>query len=159
MCLSVYLGVNSPLNVPKNVPKGSLSMEAASWTPPTLNGYKHVYFLGQKNQEKALGCSCLLWEQVGWTDTEAPVESDETYPIGVECPFDTLKRFCEIALENSTSCAIVCDDSNGLEQICEAEDYHDLFLTPRMIERGNLIFGGREPYPYRHFTVVTETAF
>ena len=118
-----------------------------------------IYFLGQKNDKKQLGCSCLLWEQICWTETAAPLESDDTYPEGVECPFETLKRYSETALKDATICAIVCDDSNGIQQKCVEADYHHLFLTPRMIVRGNLIFGGLEPYPSRHFTVVTETVF
>jgi len=133
MCLSVYLGANTPVAIPDISPIGTLGLELASWRPPTLKGYKHVYFLGQKNDGKQLGCSCLLWEQIGWRESGAPLESDDTYPVGVECPFKKLKRYVKIALNDATSCAIVCDDSNGVNQECVETDYHHLFLTPRSI--------------------------
>ena len=156
MCLSVYLGVNEPILVSDIVRLGCLGIEGASWKPPTLENRKHVYFLGRKGEGKELECSCLLQEYVTWTETEAKVEMDDLYPDNGPCPFITLSKLCETALKTSTSCAIACDDSNGLEQKCEKSDYHDLFLTPSMIKRGNLIFSGHD-VPYRHYTVISDS--
>ena len=141
MCLSVYLGTSRPLTIPDAAP-GQLGVERASWTPPPLQrNHEFVYFLGAKGKgSEALGCSCLLAEHVDWTEAGAMVQADPTYP-NAACPFQALRAICDEATVDGGFATIVCDDSNGLEQVCSEDDYCTGGLVRLgLIARGSLLF-------------------
>ncbi len=140
MCLSVYLGTSRPLSIPSAKP-GELGVEDASWTPPPLNGREFVYYLGQKTDgAEELGCSCLLFEHVAWTEVGATIRQDETYPADA-CPFETLRQLCDEATREGGIATIVCDDSGGIEQVCSEDDYCTSGMVRlASIARGNLLF-------------------
>ncbi|MGE0700151.1 MAG: hypothetical protein AB7O57_13730 [Hyphomicrobiaceae bacterium] len=129
MCLSIYLGCNSPLEQADVVENG-LGAEPASWTPPPLAGSSHAYYLGRKGKGAALECSCLLAEQIDWCDTPPTVRSDPLYPEAGLCPFETLQRYVEQVLARDGFAILACDDSGGTRQDCSKDDYHELPIRP-----------------------------
>lgn len=151
MCLSVYMGCNYPLVVTE-VAEDELGFELATWSPPPLSLFKHVYYLGRKGTEEALECSCLLTEHVSWVEGGLTVSADETYPSHGLCPFSTLQSYVKQAMQFDGQAALVCDDSGGLEQDCEITDYDPLLFTADMIKRDSYMFtdalGG---FPWRAY--------
>ena len=154
MCLSIYLGSMRPLEALRRVPEGGINIEVASWKPPPLENYEFVYFVGQINKTSKLGCSCVFIEYVDWESQPSKIISDNLYDENLDCVFSVLRQFCENAQKSGGVCSLVTDDSNGLKQACEKDDYHNLFLKTKLLERHNLIFSGVDISPYRHFTVI-----
>jgi hypothetical protein len=142
MCLSVYLGTNTPLDTSVEAVKGGLGIEQAKWTPPPLKrNHKYVYYLGRKGHLPELECSCLLAEYVNWAEPGPTIRSDDLYPDDAPCPFQTLRRFCELATTGGQFATIVCDDSGGQEIDCSEEDYgSDGLVRLQHIARGHLLF-------------------
>ena len=142
MCLSVYLGTNTPLDIPDEVAMGSLGLEVASWTPPPLRrNHQFAYYLGRKGEGAKLECSCLLAEHVDWAEAGPIVSVDDLYPDAGPCPFETLKAYCATATADGQFATIVCDDSGGVEQNCSEEDYGaGVLVRLEHISRGNLLF-------------------
>ena len=155
MCLSVYVGASLPLATDEQVAVGGLKLAPATWTPPPLRRMAHVYYAGQYGHGQELGCSCFLSEQVRWDLTPPEIEDDYTYPDLGACPFDTLRRHCEYVLERGGTLVLTCDDSGGVEQKADEDDYHSAFVFSDQIKRGRLIFA--EPnsgFPWRALVVL-----
>lgn len=157
MCLSVYLGTNTPLETSSEVAPGGLGIEPASWTPPPLKrNHQFTYYLGRKGEGAKLECSCVLAEHVSWTETGPIVSVDDLYPEDGPCPFETLKAYCASATESGGFATIVCDDSGGQEQDCSEDDYCTGGLVRlEHIARGHLLFADASGgFPWRVMHVV-----
>lgn len=77
---------------------------------------------------------CLLARHVEWTDCSPPiVYNDDLYPDNGRCPFVTLKSYVVAALVSGKQVALVCDDSGGVEQSSEADEYDHLIIRKEMI--------------------------
>ena len=142
MCLSVYLGTITPLEIPSDVALGSLGIELAIWTPPPLRrNHKFTYYLGRKGVGTALECSCLLAEYVNWDEAGPTISVDELYPEDGPCPFESLRAYCALATVGGGFATIVCDDSGGAAQDCSEEDYcRGGMVLLEHIQRGRLLF-------------------
>jgi hypothetical protein len=136
MCLAVYVGTSLPLQVPATLKFGELGVEPAKWTPSPLRRASHVYYVGRKGEGAELECSCLLHEYVWWTDEGQKVVSDDLYPEAGPCPFEILRTYCEQVLDLGGSVTIACDDSGGVEQSGEEDDYASTFILTDPIRRG-----------------------
>lgn len=154
MCLSVYLGTSRPVEVPTTVKVGHLGIELARWTPPPFSQFhKHIYYLGRKGLASELECSCLLAEYIEWTAKRPIIHSDDLYPEDSPCPFETLKDLCADATRGGGFATIVCDDSGGLQQNCNEDDYSNTVIPLNLITRGNLLFAsatGSIPWRVMH---------
>lgn len=157
MCLSVYLGTNTPIEIPSDVAPGGLGIELATWTPPPLRrNHQFTYYLGRKGQGVKLECSCLLIEHVDWTESGPIVRVDDLYPSNGPCPFETLKEYAASATAGGRFTTIVCDDSGGQEMICTEEDYcTGQLVRLEHIARGHLLFADASGgFPWRAMHVV-----
>ena len=153
MCLSVYLGTDRPVDLSR-APAGHLGIEKAGWTPPPLRtNHPHVYYLGARGPDSKLCCSCLLWEWIEWSDAGPAIGSDA--PDDPPCPFEDLRALCDEATRDGGFATIVCDDSGGLEQVCDEEDYCSAPVRLHSIARGNLLFADSSGmFPWRALQVV-----
>lgn len=151
MCLSVYLGTNTPLDIPGHFTPGSLGIEAAAFTPaPLRRRHQFAYYLGRSGDGAKLECSCLLMEHVTWTEDGPTIRFDELYPADGPCPFETLKSYCAAATAGGKYATLVCDDAGGID-IGAADDAYDAGQPVRLecIARGQLLFadaGGAIPW-------------
>jgi hypothetical protein len=139
MCLSVYLGCHDRLR-PGEVPEGSLGIETAKWCPPPLAQFPFVYYLGRKGQGDSLECTCLLAQHVDWDDRGPTIRFDELYSNDGPCPFAALKNYVKRALESGKQVLVVCDDSGGVEQVCENGAYDNFIISTEMISPEFYIF-------------------
>lgn len=157
MCLSVFIGCRHKLEEKSDNTENCLGIELAEWTPPPLEKFDFVYYLGKKGTGGKLECSCLLMEHLDWTDSGPIVCSDGLYPQEGPCPFTELRRYVEQALSKDSHVMLLCDDSGDAEQSSTASDYDNLLIRPEMIKRGNLIFadisGG---IPWRAYYVIAD---
>lgn len=154
MCLSVYLGCHVPLD-PRSIPVSGLGFEAAAWTPPPLEGFPHVYYLGRRSAGAALECTCLLAQHVTWTMSGPEVVHDESLSSESSCPFETLQSYVKQAMGAGKPVSLVCDDSGGDEQACTLQDYDQLFLHPTMITPDSFLFADPVAlFPWRVFHMV-----
>jgi len=152
MCLTVYLGSDVSITPAQPGPVGGLGLEPASWIPPVLSGHRFVYSLGRIGDGRKLECSCLLLESVDWSGEGPWVFSDELYPDGVECPFETLRDLCRQAVSASGWATLVSDDSGGARLSCSATDYQEAgYLPLHLITRGSLLFSDM---PWRRWRVI-----
>jgi hypothetical protein len=137
--MSLYLGTTRPVRF-SDIDRGELGIEQASWKPPHLESYEFVYYLGSRDGSSKLACSCLLLEQVEWTDAGAIVRVDDLDGETTPCPFDTLRALCDEATRDGGFATLVSDDSGGQEQRCSREDYCMSLVRLGSIARGNLLF-------------------
>jgi hypothetical protein len=156
MCLSVYLGTTRPIAAFRALPDG-LGIERAGWTPPPLrSNHPFVYYLGRQGRGAELECSCLLAEQVEWTDEGPSIQSDPLAADAPLCPFDALRAICDEATRDGGFATLVCDDSGGVAQDAQIEDYcTGAMVRLHTIARGNLLFADASgAIPSRVFHVV-----
>jgi hypothetical protein len=62
----------------------------------------------------------------------------------------------EQAIRKNSHAVLVCDDSTGIEQAGDAEDFEQRFIRPSMIKRGNLLFASLYEFPWCVFYVVAD---
>ncbi|HAT84865.1 MAG TPA: hypothetical protein DCS30_02180 [Rhizobiales bacterium] len=153
MCLSVYLGSHRALET-MDVPDGSLGIEQAIWTPPPLKTFPFIYYLGEKATGALLGCSCLLAQSVTWNERGPSIHMDNSLDHNNLCPFATLRSYVLSALQSNKQVALVCDDSGGIEQTCESDDYDHSIISIDMISSESYLFA--DPigsFPWRVFYI------
>lgn len=154
MCLSVYTGSNTPLTEPQDLCDGGLGLEPAKWHPAPLESYAHIYLLGARQTGGPLACTCLLSEHVDWSLDPPSIVSDPQTD-GADDPFDQLKTYITLALDQPPHAGMVCDDFGGVEHDATAEDYEPVVLSPSLIRAGAMIFSDDiSPFAMRRFSVV-----
>lgn len=161
MCLSVYLGTNTSLDIPGDIAAGSLGIELSAFTPPPLRrNHKFTYYLGRKGNGEKLECSCLLMEHVDWNEDGPVVSVDQLYPADGPCPFETLKSYCAAATAGGRYATIVCDDAGGVDIDSTEADYCTGELVRlEHIARGHLLFADASGgFPWRAMHVVNATS-
>jgi len=157
MCLSVYLGTNTPLDIPGDFLPGSLGIELAGFTPPPLRrNHQFTYYLGRKGNGEKLECSCILREYVDWTENGPIIRVDDLYPASAPCPFETLRAYCASATVGGRYATIVCDDAGGVDIGSTEADYCTGELVRlEHIARGHLLFADASGgFPWRAMHVV-----
>jgi hypothetical protein len=157
MCLSVYLGTNTPLDIPRDIELGSLGIELSAFTPPPLRrNHQFTYYLGRKGDGAKLECSCMLMEHVDWTEDGPVVSVDQLYPADGPCPFETLKSYCAAATAGGRYATIVCDDAGGVDIGSTEADYCTGELVRlEHIAREHLLFADASGgFPWRAVHVV-----
>lgn len=156
MCLSVYLGTNTLLDVPSDIAPGSLGIERSAFTPPPLRqNHQFTYYLGRKGDGEKLECSCMLMEHVDWTANGPSIRTDDLYPADGPCPFETLRSYCAVATAGGNYATIVCDDAGGADIGSTEADYCTGELVRlEHIKRGHLLFAHASGFPWRAMHVV-----
>lgn len=153
MCLSVYLGCHDVINIRESA-QGSLGIKIAKWSPPPLVRFPFVYYLGEKGVDNTIGCTCLLAQRVEWDNRGPNVFFDYSDPGDGPCPFATLKSYVKVALVSGKQVALACDDSGGVEQGGESDDYDHFIINEEMISSESYLFAGPLfPFPWRVFYV------
>ena len=138
MCLAVYLGSNLPLDPSPSI-EGDLALELASWRPEPLKHCRHVYYLGRQGRAQ-VECSCLLSENIDWTDGTPKIVADDLMDAAPNDPKSTLKAWCDALLSQGGHVWLVCDDAGGVECGLQASDYESSSIESAAIRRGELLF-------------------
>lgn len=153
MCLSVYIGSNTPVTEPDSLCDGGLGLEPAAWTPKPLQGYAHVYALGAR-RAGALGCTCLLSESIDWMQDRPNPIPDPLADIA-DCPFAQLRLYLEAALHGQPCAGMTCDEEGGVPWEDSEDGYAPAVLTPSLIRPGAFLFhDGTGLWAVRRFTVI-----
>ena len=76
MCISLYMGTEHHIE-PIPTAEGGLGIEPASWSPPPIKDYKHSFYLGQILSGEKLGCSCLIMDELEWTENGIEVSKNQ----------------------------------------------------------------------------------
>jgi len=159
MCLAVYLGSPVALDAAQSL-EGALGIEVATWRPPSLDQYPHIYFLGRQGKT-SVECSCLLSEQVIWGEHEIAYVADEHLVAAPRDPFADLRKLCHTVFD---ACAakglpaqlgIYCDDSGGEATEVDDLEIDDRIATPTAFARGSYAFSDQAGnWALRRFTVI-----
>ena len=157
MCLAVYLGCDAELP-PSGGEAGSLGHELASWTPEPLAHHGLVYYLGRIGSH-SLECSCLLSEDVWWSDGGLRWQPDELFDSAPHDPHLELQKLCKTAIEIAGNQAVTlyCDDQGGEtwswsrtdDERCERR-----MISAQGIVSGAMLFADEQGWPLRSITVV-----
>ncbi|MGB0507783.1 MAG: hypothetical protein ACPGGK_16470 [Pikeienuella sp.] len=151
MCLNVFLGVHSPITI-QGASFAPLGMAPANRTPPPLQQFPFVYYIGQDDGDGDLGCSCLLAQHVEWRQNGPIVHADPLADNSDQCPFNALRSLVTIALQSNQPVALACDDSDDMAQKCDAEDYDHSIIHPDMITPNCYLFADPVAvFPWRVF--------
>ena len=108
MCLSVYLGTNTPLDIPGDIAPGSLGIELSAFTPPPLRrNHQFTYYLGRKGNGEKVGL--FVFDRLANGDV-APKQF-------IGGPSSKLAHFRQVAIDPETGNIFLAQQNTRMKQM------------------------------------------